>query len=55
VFVDRSALEVYVDGRAPFAAHLYPTLHESGGVAFSSTGSGARAEKLSITRIGQTV
>ncbi len=50
-FVDRSVLEVFVDGRAAFAARIYPTLKESVGVAFSAAGAGARAEGVSLARL----
>jgi sucrose-6-phosphate hydrolase SacC (GH32 family) len=51
VLVDRSALEVFVDGRAAFAARIYPTLDRSDGIALSSAGTGARVEKIHIARI----
>ncbi len=51
VFVDRSVLEVFLDDRAAFAARIYPTLDNSSGVGFSSTGPGARVENLSVARI----
>ena len=51
VFVDRSVLEVFVDGRAAFAARIYPTLAESAGVAFLAAGTGAVVDELSLARL----
>jgi beta-fructofuranosidase len=51
LFLDRSVLEVFVDGRASFAARIYPTLATSSGVAFTSAGSGARVENISLYRL----
>lgn len=50
-FLDESVLEVFVDGRAVFAARIYPTLEESDGVGFGCVGKGARIETLSAARI----
>jgi sucrose-6-phosphate hydrolase SacC (GH32 family) len=55
VFLDRSVLEVFVDGRASFAARIYPTLAESNGVAFAARGDGARVESLSLSRLERPV
>jgi len=55
VFVDRSVLEVFVDGRAAFAARIYPTLPESSGVAFLAVNTGARVERLTIARLEPSV
>jgi sucrose-6-phosphate hydrolase SacC (GH32 family) len=51
VFVDRSVLEVFVDGRAAFAARIYPTLSGSDGAGFACTGGAAAVEKVSVARI----
>jgi beta-fructofuranosidase len=51
VFLDRSVLEVFVDGRASFAARIYPTLENSSGIAFAATGAGAKVEGLSLSRL----
>jgi beta-fructofuranosidase len=53
VIVDRSVVEVFVDGRAAFAARIYPTLDDSNRVAFATTGTGAKAKNLSLARIGR--
>jgi beta-fructofuranosidase len=55
VFVDRSVLEVFVDGLAAFAARIYPTLATSDGVAFASAGSGAIVESVSVARLRPNV
>jgi len=54
VYLDRSVLEVFCDERAAFATRIYPTLHESDGIALSCRGSGARVESATAARIGQT-
>jgi sucrose-6-phosphate hydrolase SacC (GH32 family) len=51
VWVDRSVVEVFVDGGASFAARIYPTLLTSTGVAFTAAGSGAHVESLTIARL----
>jgi sucrose-6-phosphate hydrolase SacC (GH32 family) len=51
VFMDRSVLEVFVDEGASFAARIYPTLAKSTGVAFTSVGTGARVESVSVARL----
>ena len=51
VFLDRSVLEVFIDSRSAFAAHIFPKLSNSEGVAFESIGPGARAEDITIARI----
>lgn len=53
VFLDRSVLEIFIDGRSAFAAHIYPTLSNSEGVALECVGSGARAEEITMARIGR--
>lgn len=51
VFLDCSVLEVFIDRRSAFAAHIYPTLSNSEGVALECMGPGARAEDITIARI----
>jgi sucrose-6-phosphate hydrolase SacC (GH32 family) len=51
VFVDRSVVEVFVDGRASCAARIYPTLEASAGIAFAAVGSGARVESVRLDRL----
>jgi len=51
IFADRSVLEVFVDDRAAFAARIYPTLQNSSGVGFASTGKGAKVENVSVHRM----
>jgi len=55
VFVDRSVLEVFVDGRAAFAARIYPTLPGSLGVGFLAASTGARVERLTVARLKSSV
>jgi beta-fructofuranosidase len=55
VFLDRSVLEVFVDGRAAFAARIYPTLPASAGVAFAAAGNGARVENVRLARLQRPV
>jgi beta-fructofuranosidase len=55
VFVDRSVLEVFVDGRAAFSARIYPTLSDSAGVAFAASGARARVEALSLALLQRPV
>jgi beta-fructofuranosidase len=54
VFADRSVLEVFIDGRASFAARIYPTLSTSSGIAFAAAGSGAAIESMSLDRLEKT-
>jgi sucrose-6-phosphate hydrolase SacC (GH32 family) len=51
VFVDRSVVEVFLDDRAAFATRIYPTLDHSDRVAFTSAGTGATVENLSVARL----
>jgi sucrose-6-phosphate hydrolase SacC (GH32 family) len=53
VFVDHSVLEVFIDDRSAFAARIYPTLSESNGVAFGCTGSGAKAEDITVAIVNR--
>ena len=53
VFLDESALEVFVDDRAAFATRIYPTLTGSDGVALSCNGTNAAAESIIVTRISK--
>jgi sucrose-6-phosphate hydrolase SacC (GH32 family) len=55
VFLDRSVVEVFVDGHAAFAARIYPTLETSGRIAFASVGSGANVESVRLDRLERAV
>jgi sucrose-6-phosphate hydrolase SacC (GH32 family) len=50
VFLDESALEVFLDGQACFTSRIYPSLPESIGLAASSEGGEAYLTSLAISR-----
>ncbi len=51
VFLDASVIEVFVDQRCAFAAHVYPTLPGSTSVLVGSEGDGASIEAITVERI----
>ena len=51
IFLDQSVMEVFVDGRASFAARIYPTLAETDGLAAQSFGGAGSIESLRVHRI----
>ena len=48
VFVDRSIVEVFVNGRQCVAARVYPQRADSTGVAFRSQGSASELTRLDV-------
>ena len=46
VFVDRSVVEVFVNGRQCVAARVYPEREDSVGVSFRSQGTASRLRSL---------
>jgi sucrose-6-phosphate hydrolase SacC (GH32 family) len=51
VYLDKSVLEVFLDGRVAFATRIYPTLPDSDGVALISRGAGTIAESVTVATI----
>ncbi len=55
IFLDRSILEVFANGRRCMTQRIYPTREDSTGVALVSRGEGARVHSLRAWEMGATV
>jgi sucrose-6-phosphate hydrolase SacC (GH32 family) len=54
VFLDRSIIEVFANGRQCLTQHVYPTRADSTGIAFFSAGAAAQVQTLRAWRLAPT-